>query len=589
MAIGIVCSHRGLAMELPPIDWSGRIGLLLRTSHPDNGDDTFQQAYTGEVIGQSIVWEPWFGNWRGRLAASKSLTDSTTDQDSTILSGDGQLNLFPQSRFPFQAFFDVQDTRVDLNDDERRGNETRFVRYGMRQLYQSPAGDIYNATLLRDQREDLITGRRDSSNRAILSGLLQRGAHRINGSFLANGTRTSVGEDERSELPGFVGDSDQLDWQLDVSDTFSPSSRFSILTTGTVGYSDADTSTDSTETRRARITSQVLWRAAEIPVRVRSEVSAGARRTEAEVGEDTADDEVRGTVNLTYLPTPRWRLGLEGGGNIRGGDVEETTTFQGASVDYSSLAIPFLGFDYTYGAGVAARNQTNSRTTSEQVYLANLLHDLNRRWLFSWGVPVAIGLNLGQEVRGEDSTLLGNLGTLVHRLSLNLSSQASSAQLLVRDSRNTGRNDLVLQTLSLNGVHTHRLSRFSDFAANYSVNVTRQSGSAVLREEDDQEPSDDDLDDVRRGEATSLELTYRHSRVFRVRNLWFQSRLRLSADSLLISDVAGSDEDNGELFWENRVDYFIGKLEVRFRTALIERAGSNGGNKLAVLSVSRRF
>ena len=73
-----------------------------------------------------------------------------------------------------------------------------------------------------------------------------------------------------------------------------------------------------------------------------------------------------------------------------------------------------------------------------------------------------------------------------------------------------------------------------------------------------------------------------------VRNLWFQSRLRLSVDSLLVSDFA-SEGDNGEVLWENRLDYFIGKLEVRFRTALIERSGDNGGNMLAILSVNRRF
>jgi hypothetical protein len=598
MVVGIVCSHRGLAVDLPPIDWSGRIGLLLRTSQPENGDDTFQQSYTGEITGRSIVWEPWFGNWRARLAASESLTDSTTDQDATILSGDGQLNLFPKSRFPFEAFFDVQDTRVDINESERPGIENRFVRYGIRQRYQTPVGDTYNATVLRDHREDLVTGRRDTSNRAIMSGLLQRGAHRINGAFLANGTRTELGNEERPDgVPGLSGDNEQLDWQLDVTDTYTPDSRFSLATTGTVGYSDAQTETDSSETRRARVTSQLLWRAANVPVRVRGDFLAGSQRTESDdVLGDRDEEEVRGTVNLSYLPTPRWRLGLEGGGAYRGGELEETTTFQAVTVDYSSLPIPFVGFDYTYGASLGARNETNSRTESEQLYFVDLLHELNRRWLFDLSVPVALGLNLGQELRVEDRTLLGNLNTLVNRLALNLSSQASSAQLLVRDSRNSGRNDVAIQTVSLTGVHNQRLSRFSNFAANYSLNWTRQSGSVERFEvpddplaEDPADPFQDDLDDTRRAETTSLELTYRHSRLFWVRNLFFQSRLRLSADSLLVSDFVGSDSDNGELLWENRVDYFIGKLEVRFRTALIERSASESGNRLAVLSIIRRF
>jgi hypothetical protein len=578
-------------MDLPPIDWSGRIGLLLRTSQPENGDDIFQQSYTGEVIGRSIVWQPWFGNWRARMAASKSLTDSNTDQDSTIYSGDGQLNLFPVSRFPFQAFFDVQDTRVDIRDTDRPGFDNRFYRVGLRQRYQSPVGDIYNATVLRDEREDLNNGRTDTSNRAILSGLLQRGFHRINGSFLANDTHTDGGDRGGTAIPGRNADSEALDWQLDLTDTYSPSPRLSIATTGSLGYSDGKNITDSTETRRARLTSQLLWRAAELPLRLRADVSAGRRRTEADLADDRDDDEVRGSVNLTYLPTPRWQLGLEGGGRTRGGTVEETSTFQGATASYSSLAIPLGRFDYTYGAGAGARNITNSRTANEQVYFANFLHDLNRRWLFSWGVPVSMGLTFGQELRGEHSTRLGELGTLVHRLSWNLSSQSSSAQLIVQDTRNSGRSDLALTTLSLNGVHTSRLSRFSEFVATFNVNLARQSGSAEVRDDEDDDLDfvlTDDRGDVQRGEASSLEFTYRHNRVFRVRNLWFQSRLRLSSDSVLVSDFA-SGGDDGELLWENRLEYFIGKLELRLRTLLIERASENGDNLIGILSVNRRF
>ena len=591
LVVGVVYLDRGLAMDLPPIDWSGRIGLLLRTSQPENGDDIFQQSYTGELIGRSIVWQPWFGNWRARMAASKSLTHSNTDQDATIFSGDGQLNLFPVSRFPFQAFFDVQDTRVDISDTDRPGFDNRFYRVGLRQRYQSPGGDIYNATVLRDEREDLITGRTDTSNRAILSGLLQRGFHRINGSFLANDTQTDGGDREGTGIPAGFGDSEALDWQLDVTDTYSPNPRLSLATTGSLGYSEGENSTDSDQTRRARLTSQLLWRAAELPVRLRADVSAGRRRIESDLAEDRDDDELRGSVNLTYLPTPRWQLGLEGGGRMRGGSVDETSTFQGATVNYSSLAIPLGRFDYTYGAGTGARNITNSRTTNEQLYFGNFLHDLNRRWLFSWGVPVSMGVTLGQEVRGEHSTLLGELGTFVNRLSWNLSSQSSSAQLIVQDTRNWGRNDLWLTTLNLNGVHNRRLSRFSDFVATFNVNLARQSGSAEVRDDEEDDLDfvlTDERDDVQRGEASSLEFTYRHSRVFRVRNLWFQSRLRLSSDSLLVSDFASSSED-GELLWENRLEYFIGKLELRLRTLLIERAAENGDNLLGILSINRRF
>ena len=96
-----------------------------------------------------------------------------------------------------------------------------------------------------------------------------------------------------------------------------------------------------------------------------------------------------------------------------------------------------------------------------------------------------------------------------------------------------------------------------------------------------------DGETVRRTDSSSsLELTYRHGRLFRVPRLAFESRLRASALSLSLGDY---DAEGGELLWDNRLDYRIGKLEVRMRGVIAQRKADDSGNKLFLLSVTRWF
>ncbi len=570
-----------LGLGLPPMGVSGRLGALYRQIIPDEGEDVFQQAYTAELIGQSYVWQPWFGNWVGRLAGSWSMKESSTSVDSLVLSGGGELNLFHLSRFPFQAFVDIRDSRVDVDDAADPGSEERFVRYGIRQSYRPASGrGSVHLNLFRDEREDLLTGDREDGNRLIASGFLQYATHSFNASLLASDTSRSV------------GNSEQFDWQADISHTYTPGPRFSMTTSLGAGANETSSDTDESNSTRGNLGSNFIWRAETLPLSLRGDLSLSHLRQEAELTADRKEDEARGSLSLLYLPSRHWRFGLDAGVRQRLGDVEELATFQGLNANYNSPIYPLGGFNYGFGAGVGARNETNSRTEDEQVYSGNLTHNLTRGWVYDWGLPVNTSLTLGQDLSYEAGGLQGDLGTLSHRLSYGLyahgPNHSTSLHLSAYDSRNSGRNDLVTQSISLNGVHHHRLSRYSEFSLTYNVNYSRQSGSGAEPVEEDPFADEDGDERSGRGEATTLEAIYRHNRLLRVRNLRFQSRLRGSVNSLLIDDFASSP--SAELLWENRLDYRIGKLEVDFRTTWVERpAVENGGTKSLLLSLNRRF
>ena len=63
----------GLDLDDSSIDLSGSLGMRFREVMPDSGEDSFHQAYTGEIIGRSYLWEPWFGNWKGSVITSYSI------------------------------------------------------------------------------------------------------------------------------------------------------------------------------------------------------------------------------------------------------------------------------------------------------------------------------------------------------------------------------------------------------------------------------------------------------------------------------------------------------------------------------------
>jgi len=144
--------------------------MRFREVMPDSGENSFHQAYTGELIGRSYLWEPWFGNWKGRLSSSWERNESTDTTKNEVVSGAGEVNLFHLSRFPFTAYVDIKDSRVDDSDILDPGSEERFTRYGIRQSYTPISGNMnFNLNLFHDEREDLNTSDSEESTRGSIT------------------------------------------------------------------------------------------------------------------------------------------------------------------------------------------------------------------------------------------------------------------------------------------------------------------------------------------------------------------------------------------------------------------------------------
>ncbi|MEW8402198.1 MAG: hypothetical protein AB2556_22880 [Candidatus Thiodiazotropha sp.] len=560
--------------------FSGSLGMRFREVIPDTGEKSFHRAYTGEVIGRSHIWQPWFGTWKGRLAASWETKENGRETENEIVSGSADMNLFHLSIFPFSAFVDVKDSRVDDSDLLEPGREERLSRFGLRQSFTPESGGMnVNFNLFHDDREDLREGDTEKSTRGILSGFLHRGSHRLSALVQAN-------DRSRSEIVD-----NHKDWQSDFTHAYNPGAKFSLITSLGASGSKAEETLGESESSQARLATNMSWRARTLPISIRGDLFYKSLSNESDVRSEKEEDETRGNLSLTYLPNDNWRLRGRVGGLSRTGDVDEKRYFQTITADFTSQLIPWGRFTYGYGAGVGFSNETNSNTEDEWIGQASFSHNLNRGLQYDWFGPIGSSLTLGQDLRYENSSIEEDLGTLVNRISYSLSSvgeaRSTTLNAVFYDSRNSGRNDFSTQNLSIGAIHNHRLSRYSDFGITYNVNFTRQeSDNASAVEEDffnpDPEPEIDD------SEFSSLEIFYHNNRLFKMRNLRFGSRFRASSRSLFFDDI--SSEPGNEYFWENRIDYSIGKLDIDLRTTWVERpAVDDAGTKTIVLNIRRFF
>ena len=590
--LGLAGAREAGAIDIPPVDWQGRLEAQFRANKPDNGASSTGQIYTGEIIGNSYVWQPWFGNWRARMAFSKILTDSERDSDGYLFSGDGRLNLFHRSRFPVEAFFNIQDSRVDFEASDV-STDTRAAQVGINHRYTSLGGDkSYQVLAVHDRQEDFSLGSKDQANRLLLTGQMRKDRHNLNASAFLN--------DRESNIGGF----NQLDGQLNLNHSWRPSSHLSVDTNGSLGFVDAESDLADTKGHNARFSSQTLWSDPERPLTARGEVVANSQKISGSgiAGRDL--NEVRLTGSLSYLPLPRLRLGAAVRARAFFGDIEERSTSQDLTLDYLSRTYSLGKFGYTWNINGGVRNETFSDAESRQVYVAGIGHDLNRAWQIDWGTtPASISFNAGQRISQEEDTLLGPLTRLENRASINMNANfvggSGFLQLLGSDTRERGRRETQLSLIQFTGMHSQPLSRFSNFSATYNLNWFLQSRGDLFSEIDDDELEfcfDDDLvtedlrcdgETIRRTDSSSsLEFTYRHGRLFRVPRLAFESRLRASALSLSLGDY---DAEGGELLWDNRLNYRVGKLDVRLRGVAVRRKFDESGNKLVLLSVTRWF
>lgn len=152
---------------IPPIRWNGSLSYDLRMTHAPQEGNTRTQLVTGNLGLRTFIYQPWLAVVSGNVG----LTNSWTSQDGPpgsgafgtdaslheqlrsrqqFLTGSARVDVFPQSRFPFEAHIDRNDSRVGGGLASSVDYST--TRFGFSQRYR-PVNGIWNVSGGYDHNE----------------------------------------------------------------------------------------------------------------------------------------------------------------------------------------------------------------------------------------------------------------------------------------------------------------------------------------------------------------------------------------------------------------------------------------------------
>jgi hypothetical protein len=612
---------QGNVWALPPVRIGGSVSYDLRNdtvgdqSRTQHGLSTTLNAST-----QTFIWQPWAAQLTGNvgLTFSKSTSDSTaTDfggsnnysSRNVILTGGGQLSILPQSRFPFEAHFNRNDSRI--SSQLAIGNGYASNRFGFSQHYIQPQGDSMFGWDRSSQESDLNGRDQQDSWQLNISHALE------NQRFQLIGNR-SVNTHEDTAESAVQND-------LTFQHSYTPSPALSVETMSNISRSNYHLVDVDNKTRITQLSSLAFWRPEDRPLTVTGGARLFTLASDSSGARDTSfgfDSNAAGTrstnanVNLGINYELSRFTRLNAGANVnlittnglRSNNTNQTigATYQ---PDFSELG----KFRYNWSAATSFTNTTGSEESSRQLTL-QLSHGLSRSFTMS---PISsVSMDLSQSVAavassGNSNRIISSDGTFVEdsgstlrlthsgSLSWNISKEPGDAmiRLSASDSRSVSGRKESFQLINLQASSNLPTGEYSSWTGNLTIQGVRQE-YAILGNTTEFGFSQQNSSQEHGFVTTSGgSLTYQHQRIFGIRRLRFVSDLRLNSQALL--PLLGGPQDQETAAWENRLDYSIGRTQLRLNMLIARNSAPRGLttsvqrattlNRSILFSVTRTF
>jgi hypothetical protein len=549
---------------LAPMRWGGSLISEVRLDKSGDQPRRLQQNEIANIKGSSYIWQPWFGLVSGGLGflASKErrgdgagLADNPTPEaNSNAVTGNGEVTLFPVSRFPFNAYFDVSDSRAS---GELSTSDFSSTRFGVRQTYQPPEGNAnYGASFNRSTLESAAFGR-DTVNALAASMNRNVGPH----GFDASGSHTRNTRSKTRESTALS--------QLTARHSYRPEPALSVESLASASSSDFHLLSAGVPTANrsqfAQASTFANWRPEEgSPLYVtgggrmfRSMIASNAGETEALTlsGNGAAtyalsrQTSVSGSAAVTQLMTDT---------------INALLTAQTANVTHIGDPVGVLGVTYTWTAGSNVANQTGLPEGTRQNLGGQFEHGVTRSLMLGEGSHV--NFSLGQSLGTNFDTVTARSHTLSHNgsASWRLTRDAATSafvSVLGADSRTSGTNENQFQLVNFQASGQVQFSRNSSAAANLTVQGVRQSTPSTPTAGFDFNSSGN--------------LSYFHLRAFDVPRLRYTALYSINDSQFttrLQGDVNAPRERVTQSF-EQRLDYNIGRVAFRLSMRIAEIEG----------------
>lgn len=553
----------GLGWGLPPVRWGGNLAADFRADRIGNQSRRLRLTELATIRASSYIYQPWFALVSGGLgfvAGRERVSDTVAlnlDQSSrtsySAVTGNGDLTLFPVSRFPFNAYYDVSDSRAS---GEPNTDDFTNTRWGMRQSYRPPeGGDNYIASFNRSTLESQSFGR-DTVN--ALEASMNRNAGPQSFDLAARYT---------SNTRSLTGEHTGLS-ELHARSSYSPEPELSVESLASLSNSDyrllfAGVPTDN-RSNFTQASTFATWRPQEYSSLY---LTGGGRlfRSVIESGTDKAQTlTLSGNLAATYALNRQTSIAAGASATQLVTDsVGRLITTQTAAITRISDPVGIFGANYTWNIGANFSNQTGIPEGARQDLGGQFGHNINRS--VTLGEYSQADFGFGQSASTSYDNVTGRAQTLNNNANASwrlYSATATSAyvSLLGTDSRTSGINANHFQMVNFQVSGQVQFNQVSYAAANLTVQAIRQS-----------------TPDTPRTSApghSSGNLSYFRQNAFGVPRLRYAALYNINESqftSRLQGDVDAPRERVDQSF-EQRLDYSLGRIALRLsmRFARIE-------------------
>lgn len=564
LALVLALPSTAAAVSLPV---TGSLQYLMRHGGSADGDSSTNHSTTLELGTAVPIWRHWLGRLEGRALLSQTYSNGPDGRGSDqVVSGRGDLSVFPQSNFPMTAYLERSDSRVDGAND--LDSDRQVTRYGVRQRYDSDWLGRYQLSYDRRRTEqNLDFGSIDDTEVSVQDQVAFTARKRFQYNEL-DYTFNYQDTEERVSDSQFTEQSHVLAHTLDPATTYTVSNLASYSRLTSSGALGTDVS--------RQVSSTAFWRPQlERPLRI----TANALLRDRSVDDSSSVDSRVASARASGLY--RWtdNLDMSFGTSVTDEDTaggrRRTLVSENVGLGYAPDGYELGEFTYSWNTGAsAAATQSSAAPNSEQI-TGNLGHGLRREWLVR-GAPLEARISQRGSATADSQDQ--NRQSLTHsgNLSWSLSRERTQffASVDVSDNRVYDEDETVFQLANLQFSSNLRLSRYRSLNGSVTAQASRSrsGGSEGFSE----------------SFSTSADLSYRDVRFMGIRNLDYLSQLRWRTTDIAFLLDSEDQEDVSDKSWRNRWTYGIGLLDLSLDSLL----SAQRDNELAyslVFQIRRRF
>lgn len=579
--------------QVPPIRWTGFLAYDLRANRAPGEGSSLGHLVTGNLGLRSYIYQPWFARVSGNFGLTSSWTRDTHqratlfDTDASLhetirsreqfLTGSGRVDVFPQSRFPFEFHVERNDSRIDSG--LASNFDFRNQGFGFSQRYRPPNG-AWAVTGAYDHREQSGAGFRARQDT-------------LNGDFATQWKFNDLNVGASHSRARTVGSGDDSRYgSLVVRHNYVPSTDFSLNSSGNWTRTEESSAGGASDLQVLQFSTVGMWRRARSPLSLTG--SGRVLVLREDVGGNSLET-VGATLGANYEYSPNLRLTGSGGVNVTHGADAQSTGFTGSvGATYQGDSLSILGARYDwFGSGSLGTALTQgSRIETERQTALNLQvgHTLTRTWNLAAGSALTVNGAQSLSWSRSHSTLafardFDQVTSLLNTASATWQAGSAGRSAYARASYSdsvqlAGRDDRFQMAnfqLSGNFDFDNRRSLTGDLTLQRSW----QTAGTVV-----------DADGFASGgrvtsTGASGEISYRHNRPFGIPQLRFVSRLKLAQDVLKQPGTLPSLPDRETRLWENRLDYSIGRLDTQLVLRISEADGQR--REALLFRVQRAF